>query len=322
MACDINNLFTLGICPDDGTSLSGFTLLQAGGMNLRNFANIATDSSGIDMVMEKKALALTKLRNDLLSFLATANVNTSVAQPVYETAYFEPAISIGAAAYGRGTVIHKMRKVGMMSETRITAVEAYPLADGEGTLQIIDGTNIYSWPITLVGNSANYFNETQLDGFPYVIRSASAKVLIIADGISFASSYIQCKTGCHGAPNPCGWADGWNGSGYVKDEGYGTNVSFQCVCNYDILICSNPALFGEIAWLLCQMLIYDEQYKSNRFHHWVTYNLETINEVVMPDLQRKYSQKWATVTNNLPQILRTMKDDCLDCRGIKWVTNI
>lgn len=322
MACDINNLFTLGICPDDGASLSGFTLLQAGGMNLRNFANIATDSSGIDMVLEKKALAITKLRNDLLSFLATANVNTSVAQPVYETAYFKPATSIGAASYGRGTVIHKMRKVGMMSETRINAVEAYPLSDGEGTLQIIDGTNIYSWPITLVGNAANYFNEEQLDGFPYVIRSASAKVLIIAEGIGFASSYIQCKTGCHGAPNPCGWADGWNGSGYVKDEGYGTNVYFQCVCNYDILICSNPALFGEIAWLLCQMLIYDEQYKSNRFHHWVTYNLETINEVVMPDLQRQYSQKWATITNNLPQILRTMKDDCLDCRGIKWVTNI
>lgn len=322
MACDLNTLVTLGVCPDDGASLSGFTLLQAGGMNLRNFANIAPDSSGLGMVMEKKSLAITKLHNDLLTYLAAANVNTSIAHPVYETAFFKPATSIGTAAYGRGTVIHKVKFLGNMRETLIKAVEVYPLADGEGTLQIQDGSNIYSWPITLVANVANYYNEIQLDGFPYEIRSNTAKVLIIADGIPFASSYIQCKTGCHGLPNPCGWSDGWNGSGYVKDEGHGTNIYFQCICNYDVLICSNPALFGEILWLQWQMLIYDEQYKSNRFNHWVTYNLETINEVVMPDLKSQYDAKWKTVTKNLPQILRTFKDGCLDCRGLRWETNV
>jgi hypothetical protein len=322
MSCDLNTLVTLGICPDDGTNLSGFTLLQAGGMNIRSFAEIATDSSGIDMVMEKKALAINKLKNDLLGALAMANVNTSIAQPIYESGYFKPATSVGASSSGRGTVIHKAKWHGNMRQTLIKAVEVYPLTDGTGTLQIQDGSNIYSWPITLVANSANYYNETQLDGFPFSIRSKTAKVLVIANGVSFASSYIQCKTGCHGAPNPCGWADGWNGTGYVKDEGYGTNIYFQCVCDYTQLICSNPALFGELLWLQWQMLIFDEQYKSNRFTNWVTYNQKTINEVVMPDLSSQYQSKWNTVTGNLPNILRTFNDQCLDCRDIKWVTNI
>lgn len=321
-SCDLNNIVTLGYCPDDGTPTSGFTLLQAGGMNIRNFANIATDSSGIEMAMEKKTLAINKFRNDFIGALAANNVLTSVANPDYDTAMFKTDSQVGSSSSGRGTTICKVRQKSQMRELFIKGVEIFPVQSGSGTLQIIDGLNIYSFPITFIGGQSNFYDDTQLADLPYSVQSNFAKVLVIADGIDFYSSYIQCKTGCHGAPNPCGWAEGWNGSAVSKHEGYGTNVVFGCECNYDKVICGNPKLYGELIWLQWQMMIYDEHYKSNRFNGFVTYNKETIDEVVMPQLQSQYNEKWGYIQANLLNILKVFKDDCLNCKGIRYATNI
>lgn len=321
MAC-LDNIVTLGYC-DDVQPTSGLTLIQAGGMNIKNFANIASDSSGIDMVNEKKQLAITLVKNDFNGAIARANVIPQVTNRSYDAAYFKPTTNVGSSASGRGLILHKANGYrGVLRDTKITGVEIFPMTTGSGTLRIEDGDKLYSWPIQFDGGVSNFYDHTQLDGFPYVMQSSQVKILVIADGINFSSSYITCKTGCHGAPNPCGWLQGWDGSKRIKSEGYGVNVTFEYICDYDKILCASPGIIGELIWLKWQILIYDEHYKSNRFNGFVTYNKDTINEVVMPDLTAKYTEKWGDFTATLPSLLNQYRDDCLNCRGLQWKVNI
>lgn len=322
MAC-LDTIITLGVCPEDeGDSLSGLTLVEAGGMNLKNFANIATDSSGLDMAQEKIDLAIKLVRNDFIAALAASNVITTITNPEYNSSYFDTGQTIGASTLARGEVIYKNASFrGGLRSTTIERIEIYPYQSGTGTLDIIDGNNTYSYAIEFVANQVNVYDSTQLADFPFEMIHDGVQVLLTAPGISFASGFIQCMQGCGGAPNPCGWVRGWDGSGYVKSESYGVNAVFKCQCDYDKILCSSPALIGNLVWLKAQILIFDEQYKSNRFHNWVTYNNDMINEVVMPQLMSEYNGRWKTFVGNLPSILRTFRDSCLDCKNSRWVIN-
>jgi hypothetical protein len=322
MGC-LDLLVTLGICPEDeGASLSGLTLVEAGGMNLKNFANIAPDSSGMDMAQEKIDLAIKLVRNDFISALAASNVITIVTNPEYNSAYFDTGLTISASSEARGAIIHKSSAHrGGLRTTTIERIEIYPYQSGSGTLKIIDGNNTYSYAIDFTANQVNVYNSTQLSDFPFEMIHDAVQILVEAPGVTFASGFIQCMQGCGGAPNPCAWVNGWDGSNYIKLESYGVNPVFKCQCDYDKILCSAPELIGNIVWLKAQILIFDEQYKSNRFHNWVVYNNEMINDVVMPDLVGQYNERWKALMGNLPSILRTFRDSCIQCNAARWVVN-
>jgi len=95
MSC-LDNIVTLGLCPDEAVSSSGFTLLNAAGINLKNLALI-TDSgaSGVDMALEVKQRSIIQVRNDFISALQLSNIVPAVSQPAYETGMFITANSVG-----------------------------------------------------------------------------------------------------------------------------------------------------------------------------------------------------------------------------------
>lgn len=321
MAC-LDNIVTLGVC-DTVAPISGLTLLSAAGMNLKGFANIATDSSGMEMVEEKKQLALSLVYNDFTAALTAANVLPQVTNREYEASIFKSETSMGTSTLGRGVVLHKAGSYyGSLRETHINGVEIFPLQTGTGVLRIVDGSTTTNWDISFDGGVSNFYDFNQLEGFPYTVVSNTAKVLIIADGVSFASSVIQCKKGCSGSPNPCGWIDGWDGNKAYKHEGYGVNITFECICNYESILCKSARVIGEIIWLRWQIEIFKEQYLSNRFNWFVTYNQDKINEEILPTLNTEYATKWGNFERTLPNLLLQYKDECLQCRGIRWVTNI
>lgn len=323
MSC-LDNIVKLGVCPDEGASLSGLYLTQAGGMSIKNFADIANETytSGINLALEKKQLVLTQFKNDFIGELQKNSIVTAVVNPEYDTSVFNPTVQIDGGN-DRGVILHKANWRGDLRKTYLKKIQVYPLTSGTGTITITDGYTAYAYEVEFNGNQVNEFDSTHFSILPYVVRNNNVEVTISDTSVVFASAEIKCGRGCNNTlPNQCGWADGWNGTGQDRRQGYGVNIIFQCVCDYESILCSNPALFGELMYIKWQMAIYDEQYKSNRFDGLVIYNHKDINEVIMPQLYREYSEKWQGIMGNIKNILSVYKDDCIVCTGIRRVVNI
>lgn len=317
------------MCPDEAESLSGFTLLKAAGISPLNLAKTATEQygQGVEMAMQKKELALTQFRNDFIGALQANKVVATISEPTYNSSVFNKSVSNETYTGYRGVTVHKSSSYrGSIRKTYIKTIQLYPLSSGEAVLNIQDGYNSYSYSIELVANEVNTFNAENLDDFPFQIPATSSAVRITVDNteIAFCSSVITCMKGCNGSmPNPCAWVDGWDGTRAVKSEGYGINVEFYCQCDYEQVICDLSKSFsGELIWLKWQIAIFDEQFKSNRFNNWVVYNHEEIQKTILPDLERQYNNKWNALMNGVFGILQTYKDDCLNCRGVRWKNNI
>lgn len=326
MSC-LDNIVTLGLCPDDGQSLSGYTLIQAAGMSQKNFAGIATETyvKGVDMVMEKKSLALRSVSNDFLTALQVNGMLVQMFNPDYGISEFNPANVIPASSLQRGVTIHKANyRRNSLKKVVIKAVQCYPFTSGQGTLKIIDGNKTLSWPVTFVAGQINTFDSSNLSGFDYVVTSKEARIVFDAPDISFASSIITCLLGCNNTePNECAWADGWDGNKAVKAEGFGMNIIFGCECNYDQVLCDMSKSFsGELIWLKWQILVYEEQYKSNRLSNWVIYNRDEIMDVIIPDLQNRYNTRWNALMAGLQNIVKTYGSDCIICNRMRWAVNM
>lgn len=319
-----DNIVTLGIAPDDAASLSGLQLIQAPGITIKTLNNTANETyiKGVTLAMQKKALALVQFQNDFIGALQTNRVLTDINEPVYDTCVFNSASNIGASAAERGVSVWRNTAYrGSLRSVIIKTIQCYPLTSGNGTINIDDGQKVQSINVTFVANQVNTYSVT-----PIVLPSTSFgfKITIDAPDISFASARVICGEGCNGSiPNPCGHAKGWDGTGYQKYEGYGVNVQFYCHCDYTRIITDMANSFtGELIWLKWQYNIFDEQYKTDRFNFWCVYNREDIPKVILPDLANQYAQKWNEMMAGLFNILKTYNDDCLNCRGIRWRTNI
>jgi hypothetical protein len=333
----LDQIVSLGLCPDDGESLSGYKLIDAPGITLKNLSNIADDSyiQGTTLAMAKKSMAINFVRNDLLASLQVNEVANMTYNKVYDCAEFVPGMNMGQSALERGVTIHTVKyRQGGLRQTRIKAIQVYPLTSGDGELKIYDGEynkngyfigKIFSWPVSFVAGQVNTFDESNLSGFDYSLLHKEAKVLIDAPTVSFSSSVLTCLQGCNGTtPNDCGWVDGWDGMKSVKAEGYGINLLFYCECNYDQILCDLSKTFtGELIWTKWQILIFEEQLMSNRFNNWVIYNQEKITDYVIPNLVNQYNARWSALMDGISNILSQYRDDCITCKNkIRWVVNI
>lgn len=327
MSC-LDNIVTLGLCADEPVSSSGFTLLNAAGINLKNLALI-TDSgaSGVDMALEVKQRSIIQVRNDFISALQLNQIVPAVSKPAYETGMFITANSVGTFDGYRGVNVYKNNAYkGNLRKTILESIQVYPLASGDSTIKVFDGFNTYTYAVTLVANQINVFDQTQLAGFPFELpaQSGAVRVTIDQSTIPFLSTKITCMKGCGGGmPNPCGWADGWDGTAATKNEGYGMVLTFKCECDYDKVLCDlSKSFMGELIWLKWQYNIFDEQYKSNRFENLVIYDREDLLENIMPDIENRYNEKWNALMKGLLDVLRTYRDDCLDCRRTRFFANV
>lgn len=324
----LNSIVTLGLCPDDGIPTSGLSLMNAPGMSLRNLADIATEqyTTGIDMVMAKKSLAIIQVRNDFVGALQSNNIVATISHPVYDTSRFLVNINQGLYLGFRGIQLHKAPFRGGLRKTYIEAIELYPLSDGDTTLHLEDtGTGItLSYPITVEGGHLNTFDESNLEGFPYIVQGSCVKITVDQTNIAFASAEVFCLKGCNGAiPNDCAWAEGWDGTRKVKAEGYGVNVKFKCKCEYDQILCDLSSTFsGELIWLKWTLGVLEEQYRSNRFDNLVIYNREDLEKNIIPDVRNQYNTLWNRLMDGVLGVLNTYKDECLNCRKPRLMTSI
>src|SRR5690606_8222476 len=90
MSC-IDSLVTTGICPDEPSPTSGFTIIQAPGISMINMAKIATETytSGLQLLKEKKKLAIAQMTNDFIREINSMNVIASLDNRRYDTSDFQ-----------------------------------------------------------------------------------------------------------------------------------------------------------------------------------------------------------------------------------------
>lgn len=328
MADCIQDIVTIGLC-DTEPSKSGFTLMGAAGMSPLNASKITTEQydNVLAMLEVIKQNALRIVRTDFNGFLQSNRIATTITNRVYDSAKFNISKANGFYAGFRGQTLFPNTKYqrGNMRQLRIVSVETYTLIGGDGNIVIADFDNgvpiTTTYPTTFTANT----KQTHVLPIPYTTVSNQVSVLIDNTSLAFASSEVLCGVGCGGTvKNDCAKVSGYDGEMFVRKEGYGMNVQFTCDCDYDLLICDLTAAFtGELIWYKMQELFYEEQYKSNRFNNWTIYNTKQIAEQIIPDLQNKYATKFnAMISGGIMDILKQYQDDCLNCRGIRFQTNI
>src|SRR5690606_17452176 len=257
----LNNIVTLGLCPDAGESTSGFTLLDADGISIKNLAEIADDSNikGVDLAMNKKSLSIKQFYNDFIASLQANKVMTNQSEEVYKASEFVTNANNGVSNESRGVTLHRVRQKGNLRKLIIDSIEIYPLTSGNVTLKVDDGINTYTYDVDLIADQVNVLDGDVLDDLPFALKDnvCDVRITVETNGVLLSKSQIICLKGCNGTtPNDCGWVDGWDGSMAVKKKDMGVNVNLHCESDYASVLFNMPEkLILELIWLNWQLNI-------------------------------------------------------------------
>lgn len=314
------------VCAEEQVvSLSGLDLMDAPEISAKNLANIANEEyvTGLNLARKKVTQATILVRNDLMSALAANKVMPNIIAKKHTTGEFKTTINYPAEAKERGLTLYKNRKMkGALRKLVIHNVHIYSLANVDGAvLKIYDdyaGGTVSTYNVDVEANKVNTFNVE------YELKGSFARVLLDGTNVPVAGTYLTCFTGCNGAmPNDCGYTKGWyDNKEITSKEGFGVNLEFSCACDYEQLLCDLAQTYiGEIVWLKSRVLLMEEHLRTNRLNNWVVYGRDETREY-LTDIENQYREKWQIFINAMPVLLKQFNDDCLNCNGIKWVTNI
>lgn len=323
MSCFDNIISINGDCGDE--SLSGLELFDAPEINLKALANTASETyvSGMELARKKLELAKKLVKNDVMGALSMNNAMPNLTNIQYNTSDFKTTTTYPAEAKERGLTLYKNKRInGSLRKTVIHTVKIFPLVSAESaTLKVYDdglGGVVSTYNVALTANVVNEFN------IEYTIKGTLARVVLDGTDISVASAYLTCFTGCNGSmPNDCGYTKGWYDDKEISSkEGFGIGLVFSCKCDYEEFLCGLVSSFlGEIVWLKTRVLLLEEHLRIDRLNNWIIYNRDETKEYLV-DVENQYRDKWNALNRSMPNLLKTYRDDCIQCRGTQWVTNI
>lgn len=314
------------VCSNEtAESLSGLDLMDAPEISALNLASIANEIyvTGLNLARKKVEQATLLVRNDLMTALAASSVMPDIKAAVHTTGTFKTEVTFPAEAKERGLTIYKNSRIrGGLRKLRIQAVKVYPLSTlSDVALKIYDdyaGGTVTTYRLDLRANEVNSFT------IDYELKGTFARVLLDGTGLPVASAYLTCFTGCNGTmPNDCGFTKGWYDDKEISGkEGFGLVLDFACECDYEQLLADLATTYiGEIVWLKARVLLMEEHLRTNRLNNWVIYGRDETKEYLI-DVENQYREKWKVLMSAMPGLLKQYKDDCLQCNGIKWVTNL
>jgi hypothetical protein len=305
-------------------SLSGLYVFDAPEISTKNIANIVNEDTvnGKALIAEKITLAKTLIYNDFMSIVTSNGFIAQLSDHHYQSGEFDITKTYAAEANKeRGLILKRVGQRGIRG-TVIYNVYVYPLADKtDAELNIYEDYNggiVSTYTVDLVANEVNTFEIN------HKLKGSYAKVLLDGTDLPVVSSKLTCTTGCSGRkPNDCGNTAGYyNGKELSSKEGFGINIDFGCVCDYEQFLCEiSKTYLGEIFWLKVRVMILEEAIRSNRLNNWVIYQGDELKDYAI-DIENQYRDKWNTFVAALPNILRNSKDACFDCRNFRWVVNI
>lgn len=307
-------------CAPGDVGLSGYDLMDAPEISTKQAAAVANEDyvKGVTVLEEKLKLAVLDVKNDFLGLIHGNGFATSLSVPVYESGIFNPAIQNSFSNLERGLTIYPAGSSRKLSKLTISEISIYPLISGDSIpVKIYDNGSVYQYLFNLEANQVNTFPIS------HELSGAFARVVMSNSVITTASTQITCYVGCNGTvPNPCGYIKGYNGNGETAKEGFGINIKFSCECSYDQILCDIAKSYtGKLIWLKSRMHVMDEHLSSTRLNKIVIYGRDEI-EKMRVKVEGEYVEYWNNLVKALPQLLRPYQGSCIDCKGIKMVTNI
>lgn len=326
MSCLENIISINGFCGDQRTiSLSGLDLFDAPEISARNLANITNETyiNSKELATAKLNLARILVKNDLVSVMGANNIIPQVADQKLTCGEFRPSVVIEADATERGVTLFRNKQIrGRLRKLTIHTIKIYPLVSKESvTVKIYDdyaSGMVSEYHFELTANGVNEFDVE------YTVKGSYARVVMDGTDVPVASAYLAMCAGCNGTmPNDCGYTkSSYGGNDTNGKEGYGLLLDFSCKCDYEQLLCDlSDSYVGELVWLKTRYLLQEERMHSNRLNNYIVFGTEDA-QATRDDIHTQYINKWNAFVNAAPQLLRTFRDDCLECRGARWVSNI
>lgn len=323
MSC-LDNIVTVrnNCVSDNPESLSGFDLMDAPELTPLNLADIANEKyiSGYEMAKNVLANAVKLFRNDFIGTLAANKISVNLSNAVHTTSDFNTSITFPAENKERGITLFKAAaRRGSLTKHTIKTVSVYPLVSVESTdILIYDDGMLYRYTTELTANAVNTIQVN------HVMKGSSVHVLLDGSEIPVASAKIKCFTGCGGKqPNDCAHAKGFNGDGNISaKESFGISVDFYCECDYEQILCDMAKGYvGNLIYLKARIGLLNERIYTNRNNNWIAYGEEEAKEL-KSELEQEYNQTWNTFGSSLTNSLKSYRDSCIDCKGVRWVTNV
>lgn len=326
MSCLDNIISVRDACNEDSAeSLSGLDLFDAPEISISNIAKIANETyvTGLALARAKVSLAAKQVKTDLMQAMAKANVLPNILDTKITTGPFKPDTIIAAEAVERGVTLFRNEDIrGKLRKTIIHNVYIYAAANANNVpLLVYDdyaGGTLTTYEVDLIGGQAVTAN------IEYTILGTYARVVMNGENIVVSSAYLNTCAGCAGKkPNDCAYTkSSYNGVDRNGKEGYGIELEFSCKCDYDEFLCALASNYlGNIVWLKARILLMEECLRTNRLNNWTIYGTEDLAKY-KADVEGEYNDAWKTFQESLPNILKQFKDSCLDCRGVRWVSNI
>lgn len=326
MSCLDNIISVRDVCNnEEESSLSGLDLMDAPEISTKNLANIANEEyvSGLALARKKAALATTFVRNDMMSILAASNYIPDIVTREFVSGTYNNNNIFYGENKERGLKLFKNKSYrGTMRKTVIDKIMVYPQNNiAEATLNIYDdygGGISKTYTVELIAGEENVFEVN------YEVKGDTAVVVLDGNGVNVYSTPLECMTGCNGSmPNECGYVAGfYNGKVMNGKDGYGINIMFRCYCDFDGFLCGlATGYIGEIVWLKARVLLMEEHLRTNRLNNWVVYGRDETKDY-LNDIENQYRMKWNGLVDAMPNILKSYRDDCFDCRKTKLVVNV
>lgn len=323
MSC-LQNLVTINdLCGrDTSESLSGYDLMKAPEITTLSLSDTSNEKyiSGYKLAKAVLENTLLDFKNDFLFVLSANNISTNVSRILYQSSEFNLSNTWPPVNKERGLTYYKAPKSkNKIKKSTITKVSILPLIDKEDAeVLIYDCGSLYTYPVSLTGGMINTIEIN------HVVQGDFARVLVSGVDLPVASSMLTCFTGCGGKlPNDCGYVKGYNGDTEISNkEGFGIGIEFTCECDYEAILCELAKSYvGKLIFLKARIGLLDERISSNRLSNLVIYGIDEAKDK-KKELELEYAESWNAFVASLPNLLKKYNTDCLNCVGIKWVTNI
>ena len=311
-------------CGVSTPSKSGLYVTDLEGISLNMASKIVTeDRNGAALLQRKINFATGLVLNDLTKYLTPYfqmnRVLDVVKSGIFTGKYLEPV------SLERGLVITFDPTATGTLGLRILTVQILTQSTVIGALlKITDGTTTYQYPVNLTpGNIVTFtIPNGGFTTFASSVYITLDNVNISVDEGSFATSTsggcrCQSKTSNAITLNNV-QVYGWNGISAESNRSFGMTVTFQLECSFDRYIC---ALIPNMSYLFLYrsgIEIIKEQLTTERINEMITPMKRDMAGYILEKWEKQYDCDYKAFVQSIRQLVSSMKDGCVDCRGTRY----
>lgn len=292
--------------------LSKLFIQQIPGISLKKAAAIATpeQESGAALLRESILTATQFVANDFKRLVQPLFSFNAIIENANECVFGKGLYFWPPAALNRGLKISRIDAP--LSRIKIRNLYIRVVEAGAVTLKIEDGNDVYNYNLNL---EAGMNNITLNKVFK------REEVFVTMDNTNFQTSQGICKTHCSTCTGSSKKSnihiEGWNGTA-ADYYTYGIRADVQLICDDEELFCM---CLDRLYWMILYKsaeLVFDNALTTNRLNNVSTFGKELAGEKV-EEYALKYEEERKQVGKSLTTFLKSFRDICLTCKGIKNV---